>query len=149
LVLSTTPLMPKQELAQLASANVGQPEMAADGSHLVKAWAGRQGVWGRDLDRRILHAATSDIAAVYDRFHWGLIAVMNCDVGRLLERVACPSLFLTGALDAHVAHNEAAARVVRGSRYELLAQATAPISATQPKAYAERVLRFVHGDGAS
>ena len=78
LVLSTTPLMPKEELQHFSDTSIGVPAMQPDGSHLMKAWAGRQGIWGADLDMRILHAATSDISVVYDRFHWGLMGVIKC-----------------------------------------------------------------------
>lgn len=143
LVLSTTPLMPKEELQRFSDTTIGVPAMQPDGSHFMKAWAGRQGVWGADLDMRILHAATSDISVVYDRFHWGLMGVMKCDVEALLRQVTCPTLFLTGELDAHVSHNRAASECVPRAVFELLPGATAPICATQPEAYARRVEAFI------
>ena len=145
LVLATTPLMSKQELRHMAAANVGVPALQQDGAHVLKAWQGRQGIWGQDFDKAILNTATADILTNYDHYHWGLEAVIACDVERLLRAVRCPSLFLSGDLDTHTAHNKASADMVTGSRSEILPGASAPISATAPQAYAARVVSFVKG----
>ncbi len=145
LILSTTPVMTKDELKALVTANIGEPEMAPDGSHFLRAWRGRQGVWGADFDIRFLHLATADIANVYDRYHWGLIAVASCNVHALLAEARCPALFLSGGNDTHAHYNESAAAMVAGARFELIPGASAPICLTAPEDFADNVARFVLG----
>lgn len=145
MVLATTPLMSKDELRHMAATNVGVPAMMQDGSYVLKVWQGRQGIWGQDFDMTILNTATADILTNYTRYHWGLEAVIGCDIAPLLRAVRCPTLFLSGEFDTHVAHNKASAEAVQGSRYEILPGASAPLSATAPAAYARRVVSFVKG----
>ncbi|MSO65374.1 MAG: alpha/beta fold hydrolase [Alphaproteobacteria bacterium] len=135
LILSTTPVMSKDELRALVAANVGEPQLAADGSYLIRAWQGRRNIWST-LDLAAVQKATSDIAMVYDRYHWGLIAVAGCDVRALPRGVRAPALFLSGGADPHVRYNEEAAGLVSGGRFAIIPAASAPISLTAPDAFA-------------
>ena len=47
LILSTTPVMTKDELKALVTANIGEPEMAPDGSHFLRRLARSSGRLGR------------------------------------------------------------------------------------------------------
>lgn len=145
LVLCGTPLYNPDQLRE-KSALVGAPEMQRDGSHLQRAWAERHKHWP-SASMELLHAVTSDVATVYDRFHWGLLAVedfvQSGEVEILLDQVHCPALFLSS--DTHVAaSNKKASERVKGSRFEIVPGSSEPLTMMAPEGFSRAVLAFLN-----
>ena len=143
--LCGTPLYNPDQLRE-KSALVGTPEFSTDGSHLMKAWRERQIHWGADLDPVLLNRLTADVTNVYERYHWGLLAVeefvTSGEVEVLLDQLSCPALFLSS--DTKVAaSNKAASARVSGSKFEIVPGSREPLSVMAPEGFSRSLLAFL------
>lgn len=148
--LCGTPLYNPDQLRE-KSALVGAPLLSSDGSHLMRAWAERQIHWGADLDPALLNRLTADVAIVYERYHWGLLAVEDfVSSGQteiLLDQLSCPALFLSS--DTKVAaSNKAASQRVPGSTFEIVPGSREPLSVMAPEGFSRSLLAFLQRPGA-
>jgi len=146
LVLSGTPLLNESRLKMFAE-RLGEPTLDAGGGHLRQVWESRvenYGV-GNDLDQ--VQMAVSETLRAYDRYHWGLLAVAGYELATTLRGLDVPTLFINAEHDKLALENRDAASLVNGAREIFLPQAQPQVCWTDPKRFAEEVIKFVDPGG--
>ncbi|NQV79952.1 MAG: alpha/beta fold hydrolase [Alphaproteobacteria bacterium] len=142
LILSGTPVLSEARMKMFAD-RLGEPHLSDDGDHLQQVWDSRVENFGRGGDLEQVQMAVSETLRVYDRYHWGLLAVSRYDLRAALRGLKLPALFITAEHDKLAAENREAAQLVSGAREIVLAGAQPQVCWTDPKRYAEEVIRFV------
>jgi pimeloyl-ACP methyl ester carboxylesterase len=141
LILSGTPVLSPARFDAFG-VRLGRPDRRADGSHLLQVWNSRvenYGV-GNDLDQVAM--AVSETLRVYERMHWGLLAVQRYDLRAALAALDLPTLFLTAAHDKLAPENREAAALVRGAEEVFVADAQPQLCWTDPSRFRDEVFRF-------
>lgn len=141
-VFSGAPLLTPERMAHFR-AQLGEPAVKEDGSHLLQVWKSRRGNWGDEAPMDQMMMAASETIRVYDRLNWGLLAVTRYDVRAALEALTCPVLFISAGFDKLAPENEAAASVVRHSVQKVIPGVPPQLCWTAPQAYAREISSFI------
>lgn len=146
LVLSGTPLLSESRM-QMFAERLGEPSLNADGDHLRQVWESRVENYGAGSDLDQVQMAVSETLRAYDRYHWGLLAVAGYDLATTLRGLDVPTLFINAEHDKLTAENSDAASLVVGAREIFLPRAQPQVCWTDPKRFAEEVIKFIDPSG--
>ena len=146
LLLSGTPLLSDSRLKMFAE-RLGEPFLDADGAHLRQVWESRVENYGAGSDLDQVQMAVSETMRAYDRYHWGLLAVAGYDLATTLRGLNVPTLFINAEHDKLAAENSDAASLVRGAQEIFLPRAQPQVCWTDPKRFAEEVIKFIDPSG--
>jgi len=141
-VFSGAPLLSPERMAHFR-AQLGEPAVQDDGSHLLQVWRSRRENWGDAAMLDQVMMATAETLRVYDRLNWGLLAVTRYDVPVALAALACPALFVSAQHDKLAPENAAAAAAVPGGVHKVIPGALPQLCWTAPEAYAGEILAFI------
>lgn len=141
-VFSGAPLLSPERMAHFRT-ELGEPNVQADGSHLLQVWNSRRGNWGEVAPLDQVMMAAAETLRVYDRLNWGLLAVSRYDVRAALEALRCPVLFISAGFDKLAPENAAAAAVVPHSVQKTIPGVPPQLCWTAPRDYAREILAFL------
>jgi len=142
LILSGTPVLSPERQADFGR-RLGKPDMKADGSHLMQVWNARVDNFGPENDLEEIQMAVSETLRVYERMHFGLLAVEKYDLEQALRTLNVPTLFLTAEHDKLAPENRRAARLVAGAKEVFLDGAQPQVCWTDPPRFVAAVRDFV------
>ncbi len=141
-VLSGTPFLSEERMQSFAVA-LGEPAVRRDGQHFLQVWSSRLDNYGRDSDVDQIQMAASETLRVYDRLHWGLLAVARYDFASALAQLRGPVLFLTAENDKLAPENRAAAALVDGSTETVRENGMPQLCWTEPEWFSMQVKDFI------
>ncbi|MFC1822618.1 alpha/beta fold hydrolase [Thermodesulfobacteriota bacterium] len=148
LILSGIPLLSPEQQKKFLSA-LEEPDVRADGIHLIKVWQSRLKNYGEDAALDLLQMGAVDILKIYERYHWAYLSVFQYDPGPRLSQVSCPILFLNGEHDRLAACDAEAVKLVKGGTLKIIPGAKGQLPWREPEIYAKEVSAFIIGSGNS
>ncbi|MBM3504622.1 MAG: alpha/beta hydrolase [Alphaproteobacteria bacterium] len=141
-VFSGMPVLTEERMKHYAD-RLGVPKVERDGSHLKQVWDSRVDNYGGDEELDQIQMAVAQTVLIYERMHWGLLAVGKFDLRPILQSLEIPTLFLMAEHDKLVPENRIAASLVKGSRTVSIPGGRPQVCWTMPERYASLVKEFL------
>lgn len=94
---------------------LGEPSPVQDGSHVQEMWQRLERRFGPEREQ--MRLVFTEAFNIYSRYHWGLTAYKDYNLAAGLQRIDCPTLFVSAGQDAIAKHAPAAAALVKGAQH--------------------------------